>query len=219
MTGRRGFFISFEGLDGAGKSTQVAALAAWLRGGGHDVAVVRPNDTALGEMISGQVLQHQARGSLHPWAEALLFNAGRVQLIAERIGPALARGAVVIADRFVDSTLAYQGGGRRLDRTTLRGLHRACCGDLWPDLTLYLEVTPEVGARRQRDQQLPLDRIEGAGEEFHQRVQVAFERLVRDEPERVVRIDAARPPLEVSSQVQAAVVARLPRVQGALVSS
>ncbi len=108
----RGFFISFEGLDGAGKSTQVASLAGALRQQGHDVVTVRPDETHLGEILHSFVLQHQRGPALEAWAEALLFTAERVQLLHENILPALRRGAVVIADRYANSTIAYQGGGR-----------------------------------------------------------------------------------------------------------
>lgn len=209
MSTRRGFFISFEGLDGAGKSTQVASLGAALRADGYDVCTVRPNDTALGDVISGAVLQHQLSAPLEPWSEALLFNAGRVQLLAEVILPALTAGSVVIADRYTDSTLAYQGGGRGLDVNALLRLHEVCCGGLWPDLTLYLDVDYGIAAHRQHAQQLPLDRIEGAPSDFHARVRNTFERLAVDDPGRIVRIDAARPAVAVSGDVMTTVRQRL----------
>lgn len=209
MTARRGFFISFEGLDGAGKSTQVAALGAALRSDGYDVCTVRPNDTALGDVISGAVLQHQLSAPLEPWAEALLFNAGRVQLLAEVILPALEAGAIVIADRYTDSTLAYQGGGRGLDSAALLRLHRDCCADIWPDLTVYLDVDYGIAATRQHAQQLPLDRIEGAPSDFHARVREAFDWLADAHPGRIVRVDAGRPASVVSGDVMAAVSSRL----------
>src|ERR1017187_5046347 len=112
MGGWRGFFISFEGLDGAGKSTQVASLAGALRQQGHDVVTVRPDESPLGEILHSFVLQHQRGPALEPWAEALLFIAERVQLLHETILPALRRGAVVIADRYADSTIASQARGR-----------------------------------------------------------------------------------------------------------
>ncbi len=208
MTGR-GFFVSFEGLDGAGKSTQVASLGAALRADGYDVITVRPNDTPLGELISGVILQHQLSASLEPWTEALLFNAGRVQLLAGIIVPALERGAVVIADRFTDSTLAYQGGGRGLDQHALLSLHRDCCDDIWPGLTVYLDIDQAVAVNRQHAQQLPLDRIEGAGDDFHTRVRQAFDRLAADHPERFVRVDASRPAVTVSNEVMRLVQGRL----------
>jgi dTMP kinase len=206
---RRGFFISFEGLDGAGKSTQVAALGAALRADGYDVITVRPNDTPLGELISGVVLQHQVDASLHPWSEALLFNAGRVQLLAEVIRPALENGTVVIADRYADSTLAYQGGGRGLQQEALLRLHRDCCDDLWPDLTLYLDLDYSIAVHRQHAQQLPLDRIEGASTEFHARVRTTFDRLAAEHPDRIVRIDSGRPAMAVSQDVMGVVQKRL----------
>jgi dTMP kinase len=206
---RRGFFISFEGLDGAGKSTQVAALGAALRADGYDVTTVRPNDTPLGDLISGVVLQHQVAASLHPWSEALLFNAGRVQLLAEVIRPALQKGTVVIADRYTDSTLAYQGGGRGLQQEALLRLHRDCCDDLWPDLTVYLDLDYNIAVHRQHAQQLPLDRIEGAPSEFHARVRATFDRLAVDHPDRIVRLDANRPATTVSQDVMRVVEQRL----------
>jgi dTMP kinase len=206
---RRGFFVSFEGLDGAGKSTQVAALGAALRADGYDVTTVRPNDTPLGDLISGVVLQHQVAASLHPWSEALLFNAGRVQLLAEVIRPALQKGTVVIADRYTDSTLAYQGGGRGLQQEALLRLHRDCCDDLWPDLTVYLDLDYNIAVHRQHAQQLPLDRIEGAPSEFHARVRATFDRLAVDHPDRIVRLDANRPATTVSQDVMRVVEQRL----------
>jgi dTMP kinase len=206
---RAGFFVSFEGLDGAGKSTQVAALGAALRADGYDAITVRPNDTPIGELVSGVVLQHHMSASLQPWTEALLFNAGRVQLLAEVILPALERGTVVIADRFTDSTLAYQGGGRGVDTEALLSLHRDCCGDIWPDLTVYLDLDQSIAVHRQHAQQLPLDRMEGAPDDFHARVHAAFNRLAAEEPERIVRVDANRPAVTVSQDVMRLVQERL----------
>ena len=205
----RGFFVSFEGLDGSGKSTQVAALGAALRADGYEVITVRPNDTPLGELVSGVVLQHQLGASLKPWTEALLFNAGRVQLLAEVILPALEQGMVVIADRYTDSTLAYQGGGRGVDEDALLRLHRDCCGDVWPDLTIYLDLDHSIAVHRQHAEQLPLDRIEGASDDFHARVHAVFDRLAADHPDRVARVDAGQPAVAVSQEVMRIVKERL----------
>ena len=206
----RGFFISFEGLDGAGKSTQVASLAASLRVRGHDVTVVSPSDTNLGEILHSFVLQHQRGPAVEPWAEALLFNAERAQLLHEIVLPALERGGVVIADRYADSTLAYQGGGRGLPLEQLETLHRYACGDVWPDLTIYLRLPLQSAARRRRAQQLPLDRIETAPEEFHARVEAAFDHQAAAHPARIVSVDADRPAMAVSRDIEGVAIARLP---------
>ncbi len=206
-----GFFISFEGLDGAGKSTQVASLAAALRARRHDVVTVRPNSTLLGEILHSFVLQHQRGPAVEPWAEALLFNAERVQLLKEIVLPALQRGAVVIADRYADSTLAYQGGGRGIPVDALMQLHREACDDVWPDLTIYLEIPPSLAAERQRDQQLPLDRIEGAPYDFHAAVRRTFNALAAAYPERIVRVDASRAAVDVAHDI-ASIVLQPPAV-------
>ena len=206
----RGFFISFEGLDGAGKSTQVASLAASLRVRGHDVTIVSPSDTNLGEILHSFVLQHQRGPAVEPWAEALLFNAERVQLLQEIVLPALERGGVVVADRYADSTLAYQGGGRGLPVDELEALHRSTCGDVWPDLTFYLRLPLDSAAHRRRAQQLPLDRIEKAPGEFHARVEAAFDRQATAHPGRIVAVDADRPAMAVSRDIERIAIERLP---------
>jgi dTMP kinase len=206
----RGFFISFEGLDGAGKSTQVASLAGSLRQQGHDVVTVRPDETGLGEILHSFVLQHQRGPALEAWTEALLFTSERVQLLHETILPALRRGAVVIADRYADSTIAYQGGGRGIPPADLLRLHAAACGDVWPDLTLYLAIPGALAAQRQRAQQLPLDRFEVAPETFHAAVEAAYEQLAAQHPRRFLRIDATRPAIVVSRDIEKVIVQRLP---------
>jgi dTMP kinase len=209
-----GFFISFEGVDGAGKSTQVAALAAALRSDGHEVVTVRePGETAVGELIRSLLLR-PAPAPLDPWAEALLFVSARAQLLAETVLPALMRGGVVIADRYVDSTLAYQGGGRGLDPRSLRTLHRAACGDVWPDLTLLLDLPPPAAESRRRAGQLPLDRMEISPESFHAAVHRTFRELAEAEPERIVVVDAERPAVVVSQRIWAVAAERLAEVGG-----
>jgi dTMP kinase len=209
-----GFFISLEGIDGAGKSTQGAALAGELSRAGHDVVALRPNDTQLGDLLRGYLLQ-QHQVSVEPWTEALLFTAGRVQLLRERILPALKTGAVVIADRYADSTIAYQGGGRGLPVAMLRQLHDEACKGLWPDLTFLFELPRRVAESRQRSQQLPLDRFETAADGFHLDVQAAFEALAVAEPERIVRVDASRSPSAVSEAIYETVKIRLASRRGA----
>ena len=208
MSERSGFFISFEGIDGAGKSTQAAALAAALRSERVDVLTVRPSDTQLGELVRSFVLQHRTGAPVDPWAEALLFFAGRAQLLREVILPGLERGAVVIADRFTDSTLAYQGGGRGLPIDELLRVHDAACDGIWPDLTIYLDIPLALAASRQHAQQLPLDRIEVAPADFHASVRKTFEDLAAQHPERIVRVDATRPALSVSKEIAGTVARR-----------
>jgi len=203
-----GFFISLEGIDGAGKSTQSAALAGELSRAGHEVVTLRPSDTQLGDLVRGYLLQHH-RVRVDAWTEALLFTAGRVQLLRERILPALADGAVVIADRYADSTLAYQGAGRGLPLPALRRLHAEACGDVWPDLTFLLELRRQLAEDRQRSQQLPLDRFEAAANDFHLDVQQGFEALAAAEPARFVRIDAGRAPAAVRADISAVALRRL----------
>ena len=206
-----GFFVSFEGIDGSGKSTQLSAAAAALRNlpGVSEVVMVRePGDTALGEMARAFLLQHQMVTPIDPWAEALVFMAARAQLLQEVVLPALGRGAVVLADRFVDSTLAYQGGGRGLPEATLRGIHRETSGDVWPDLTLLLDLPLDTAKARRHAQELPLDRMEATPEQFQWAVRDAFLRIAALEPARVVIVDAARSAVAVSEEVVSLVSSR-----------
>jgi dTMP kinase len=208
---RSGFFVSFEGIDGSGKSTQMAAAAAAIRHAGvADVVMVRePGDTALGEIARGFLLQHQMVSPIDPWAEALVFIAARAQLLQEIVLPALRRGAVVLTDRYVDSTLAYQGGGRGLPESVLRGIHREACGDVWPDLTILLDVPLDVARARRHAQELPLDRMEATPEQFQFAVRDTFLRLARAEPQRIATVDAGRPAVSVSEDVVDLVTSRL----------
>ncbi|MGI8847460.1 MAG: dTMP kinase [Candidatus Dormibacteria bacterium] len=204
-----GYFISLEGLDGAGKSTQATALALALRHAGHEVLSVRdPHDTELGGVVRGFVLQHQ-HNPLDPWVEALLFTAGRVQLLRDVILPALDQGRVVVCDRFADSTIAYQGGGRGLPQDALLRLHAQACGDVWPDLTLYLALPHAVAANRRHSEQLPVDRMEAESESFHAAVAATFDELGRTETPRIVPVDAERPAVAVSTEICDIALARL----------
>jgi dTMP kinase len=205
-----GFFVSFEGIDGSGKSTQMAAAAMALRNGGvDDVVMVRePGDTALGELARGFLLQHQLVTPIDPWAEALVFMAARAQLLREVVMPALERGAAVLADRFVDSTLAYQGGGRGLPEYVLRVIHRETCGDIWPNLTVLLDLPLDVARARRHAQELPLDRMEATPEQFQFAVHDAFRRLAEASPERIVTVDAGRSAVAVSEDVVDLVTSR-----------
>ena len=204
-----GLFISFEGLDGAGKSTQVAALSGALRTDARDFVTVRPSDTELGEMAQSFLLTHQADTPLDPWAEAMLFIASRVQLLRETILPALEAGKVVVVDRWADSTLAYQGGGRGLDVDELRTLHRVAVDDVWPDVTVFLDLPLAVAMGRQRAAQLPLDRIEQAPEDFHAAVEGSFRSLIAGDPDRFLVVDAGKPASAVSREIWVQIEQRL----------
>src|SRR5271165_7012324 len=147
---RRGKFITFEGLDGTGKSTQLRKLAEVVRAAGHTVVETRePGGTATGEKIR-KVLLDSGTAGLAPLAEMALMFASRAQHIAEVIEPAMAAGSIVLCDRFTDSTEAYQGGGRRLGSEAVRELHRVLCGDLQPDLTILLDSNPHASVSRAR---------------------------------------------------------------------
>ena len=184
--------ITFEGIDGSGKSTQIGLLKRRLEADGLDVTVVRePGGTELSEKIRGLLLQR--RISIAPFAELLLFSAARSQLVQEVIRPRLADGFVVICDRFTDSTLAYQGGGRGAAPTAwLRQFNAQVTGGLVVDRTYYLAIAPEVARQRALDRAGVApedDRMESSGEDFFARVGSAYEALAREEPDRICRID------------------------------
>jgi len=197
-------FIAFEGGDGAGKSTQVAALARWLRARGREVVVTRePGGTELGVRIR-ELLLHG--GEVAPRAEALLFAADRAQHVAAVVRPASERGAVVLTDRYVDSSIAYQGAGRDLRAAEVAQLSAWATGGLVPDLTVLLDVTPETGRARRHDR--AEDRMETEAAEFHARVRAGFLGLAQAEPSRYLVLDAAEPP-EALAEAVATRVARL----------
>ncbi len=193
----RGFFITFEGLDGSGKTTQLRRLAGTLAAEGHTVVTLRqPGGTALGDRIRGILLDSQseaALGAIAPLAELALMFADRAQAIAETIEPALAAGSVVLCDRYTDSSEAYQGAGRGLGSERVLALHAAVCNGLQPDLTLLL--LPDLAAslqrarrrnrRHVREHGTDENRFEREGEAFYQRIHAAYEAIAAREPERV----------------------------------
>lgn len=189
----RGLFISFEGLDGSGKTTQMRRLAKRLRARGHVVLeTVEPGGTEIGGKIR-QVLLDAANQELSPTAELLLYFASRAQNVDERIGPALRRGEIVLADRFTDSTLVYQGCGRGLGAETVLALDRVACRGLKPDLTLLLDIDVETSLARARArnaaQPAGETRMDEQSLEFHRKVYEAYQALAAGEPERIRRID------------------------------
>ena len=196
-----GKFITFEGGEGAGKSTQLSRLAGRLRACGEAVLSLRePGGTPFGEKMR-DVLK-QPGSAIQPAAEALLFAACRAQLVADVIAPALAAGQVVLCDRFIDSTVAYQSGGRGLDRTLIESANRLACGTVRPDLTILLDLDPSRGLGRAsvRDQGQP-DRFEVLSADFHRQVRDLYHALVKEESARFFVVDAARPPEAVEEEI------------------
>jgi dTMP kinase len=194
-----GLFLSLEGIDGSGKSTQLALLEGRLREAGIPFLVNRePGGVAIGQQIR-QILLNPANSTLSPTTELLLYFANRAQNIDEQIRPALDRGELVISDRYTDSTLAYQGAARRLGLDTVRALHDIACRGTEPALTLYLRVTPEIS--RTRRSGLPDDRLEAETAAFHLAVFEAYEALAKAEPQRIVTIDGNRPAEVVAADI------------------
>jgi dTMP kinase len=200
----RGRLITIEGIDGAGKSTLAAALLPILEGRGIDVAVLRePGGVPASERIRDLVKDPGAR--IGSRAEALLYAAARAQLVEEAIEPMLARGTWVLLDRFVDSSLAYQGAGRALGIDAVRQVNQFAIGALRPDRTLLLAIDPSAGRSRLRGRDDSADRLERESDEFFSRIAEGYAELASSEPERIRVLDGMRPP----EQVLAAAVAEL----------
>jgi dTMP kinase len=200
----RGRLITIEGLDGAGKSTLAEALQREMAARGVRVELLRePGGVELSERI--RLLVKDPSLAVSPRAEALLYAAARAQLVAERLEPLLEEGALVLLDRFVDSSLAYQGAGRALGVEQVRAINLFATGLLEPDRTLLLRITPEAGRARQRERALEPDRLERENEEFFTTIASAYDELAREEPGRVRVIDAGQPPEQVLGDALAAV--------------
>lgn len=180
-----GIFITFEGGEGAGKTTHITFLAKILRGLGWEVVCLRePGGTAIGEALRSIVLD-PANSDMCPESELLVYEAARAQIVAQVIAPALERGAVVLCDRFADSTIAYQAFGRGLERSFVEGANRFACQGIWPDRTVLMVTGSQSSAGLARATKDGADRIELAGEDFHDRVNRAFRCLAEEEPERI----------------------------------
>ena len=209
----KGKFITFEGPEGGGKSTQIRELAAFLETRGIPVLLARePGGTKLGEQVRG-LLQDDAAGEPpSPRTEVLLFLASRAQLVANVIAPALEQGVWVLCDRFDDSTFAYQGYGRGFDLDALRHLDTFATGGLVPDLTLLLDLPPDIGfariAARQTDAGSEPDRFEREARAFHVRLRAGFLELAKRDPGRIAVIDAGQSKEEVAETVRKRVAAR-----------
>jgi len=211
-----GRLITIEGLDGSGKSTLARALAAALAERGVPVTVLRePGGVEVSERIR-ELLADPAL-EIEPRAEALLYAAARAQLVGQRLEPLLAAGRWVLLDRFVDSSLAYQGAGRQLGIEQVRAVNRFATGGREPDRTLLLELAPELGRTRALSRPGAVDRVEREREEFFARVAGGYRALAEAEPSRIVRLDATRAPAELVADALAALIDLMPtaaRAQG-----
>lgn len=197
MSGGRGFFITFEGIDRCGKSTQAQLLADAL--GGDPLLVREPGATPAGEQIRKILLDEGTE--LEPISEAALYAAARAELVETTVRPALAAGRNVICDRYIDSSLAYQGVARGLGEERVRTLNENVTGALWPDLTLLIEISADQAAERDGER----DRLEQEGFAFQEKVADAYSNLAQQSPERIVCVDGASSIEEVHSQVMAIV--------------
>ncbi|MET4158840.1 dTMP kinase [Agromyces sp. PvR057] len=200
----RGVFITLEGGDGTGKTTQSELLAAWLGERGREVVRTRePGGTDVGVEVREIVLHH--RGDIAPRAEALLYAADRAHHVATLVRPALERGDVVIQDRYIDSSVAYQGAGRVLDPEAVRGLSEWATEGLRPDLTVLLDLDAASARARLDGARTRYDRLEAEASEFHDRVRAAYLALAEREPERFLVLDASASVDAIQAQIRARV--------------
>jgi dTMP kinase len=203
-----GLFITFEGGDGSGKTTQVALLTEWLVAEGHTVEHSRePGGTELGVELR-EIILHR-RGYIAPRAEALIYAADRAHNIATKVRPAIERGDIVIQDRFLDSSVAYQGAGRVLDATEVRDLSLWATEGLLPDLTVLLDLDATTGRSRLDSSRDVYDRLEAEKSDFHERVRSAYLALAAAEPERFVVLDATEPVDQIAASIRSRVVGLL----------
>jgi dTMP kinase len=185
-------FITFEGPEGSGKTTQIRQLAERLKARGLNILQVRePGGTSIGDQIR-DVLHDHKNEAMDPHAELLLYSASRAQLVAQVLRPHLAAGGIVICDRFADSTMAYQGYGRGLDLDALRQITRFATDGLSPDLTLYLDIDPEQGLQRRNTSGEEWNRMDALALDFHMGVRAGYLQLIAAEPHRWVKIDASQ---------------------------
>jgi dTMP kinase len=213
----KGLFITFEGTEGCGKSTQVRLLAERLAVLGHRVRTLRePGGTPIGEEIRHTLKHSKNNAAMTSEAELLLMNASRAQLVREIIRPALAAGEIIVCDRFYDSTTAYQGFGRQLDLEKVKSVIEFAVGEIKPNLTLFVHVPPEVSAERLRSRQSTLpfvrDRIEEADRKFFERVAHGYGVIAASEPQRVKFINGAQPVETVCAAIWEHIQPLLPKV-------
>lgn len=207
---RTGLFIAFEGGDGAGKSTQAALLTQTLQDAGRTVLRTRePGGTPVGEKLRSLVLEH-GHGQIDARTEALIFAASRAAHVEQVILPALERGDVVVCDRYIDSSVAYQGAGRNLGTGEVRSVNEWATGGLVPDLTVLLDVDPEAGRSRRTASDAAEDRLESEPDSFHGSIRRAFLALAEASPGRYLVLDAAAPVPELAGKILARVEELLP---------
>jgi len=202
-------FITLEGPDGSGKTSQMAPLAEFLRQQGYTVLTTRePGGTPIGDQIRA-VLMNLENVEMEPRTEILLFQAARAQLVEQVIRPYLSQGGIVLSDRYADSTLAYQGYGQGGDLATLRLLLDFATGSLKPDLTLLLDIDAATGLQRRKAGGGEWNRLDANTLAYHDRVRSGYLQLAREDPQRWVVIDASRPPAQVQADLRAAALQRL----------
>jgi dTMP kinase len=203
-------FITIEGPDGSGKTTQVAPLSDYLIEAGYSVLITRePGGTAIGDQIR-PILADLKNTGMHPRTETLLFLSARAQLVEQVIKPHLARDYIVLCDRYADSTMAYQGYGHQNDLQQIETLINFATGGLKPELTLLLDVDVKEGLRR-KTQANEWNRLDAYSLEFHQRVQNGYHLLAQSDPQRWVEIDAGKPPEQVQAAMRQVVMSKLSR--------
>lgn len=195
---RKGYFISFEGVDGSGKSTQIKKLHEFFMARGYEVVLTRePGGTDIGEKIR-EIILDRSNADMAYMTEAMLYAASRAQHVSEVIAPAVEAGKIVICDRFVDSSMAYQGYGRQLG-DCVEAINRYAVNGCMPDITFLMKVRPDVSSSRMKDREL--DRIEMENLEFYKRVSQGYEKLEREFPERIIGIDADGTIEDIESEI------------------
>lgn len=214
-----GFFIVFEGPEGSGKSTQASLLADRLTGAGYPVVRTRePGGTLISERVRTVLLDHDSYAML-PQTEALLYAAARAQLVGEVIRPALENGAIVICDRYVDSSLAYQVGGRGLPYDDVLGIQRLATGGLWPDVRILLDLPVEIGLGRRFATGDSVNRLDAASVDFHERVRACYLDLAARKPAGWLVLNAEDPAPVLAARIATEVAARLPARANGLAAS
>jgi dTMP kinase len=202
-------FITFEGPEGSGKTTQIRALAEFLRQQGRDIVTTRePGGTEISDQVRAILLTRMENTDMHPRTEILLFLAARAQLVEQVIRPTTNSGGIVLCDRYADSTLAYQGYGHGYDLNLLRQLLDFATGGLWPDLTIFLDLEVEVGLSRKQTEG-EWNRLDAYALGFHKRVRAGYHELAAQEPQRWAVIDASCPPNVVQAEIRRIIANKL----------